>query len=258
MIESLFKSATGLGLVAIAAWGILLIKLWLLGQLYLLVHPNYIPLTVSAGFILIAISGIKAWQLFKSLIKSRSVKSPQHTNLFPSKLSSSLLLGAAILGLSVTPKPFASDTAIQRGVGDNLGAIRSVPQSFRASNKPEGRSLIEWVRTLNVYPEPDAYTGQKVRVQGFAVHPQDLPEQYMLISRFIITCCAADVYPISLPVKLDSIDSNVNQSRDNYPADRWFEIAGTMITETINAKRQLTIQPKTIEAIATPKNPYDY
>jgi uncharacterized repeat protein (TIGR03943 family) len=164
-------------------------------------------------------------------------------------------LGAAIIGLVITPKPFASDTAIHRGVGDNLGAIRSVPQSFRASNRPEERSLIEWVRTLNVYPEPDAYTGQKVKIIGFAVHPQDVPEQVMLISRFIITCCAADVYPISLPVKLDP---KLGQSRSNYPADRWFEIAGTMITETINGKRQLTIQPVTITAIAEPKNPYDY
>jgi len=244
-----FKSATGLGLVAIAAWGILIIKLWLSGQLYVLIHPNYIPFTVIAGFLLLAIGGFKAWELSK--IPKSKYSQQQHTNLFPSRLSGGLLLASAILGLVITPKPFASDVAIHRGVGDNLGAIRSVPQSFRASNRPEERSLIEWVRTLNVYPEPDAYTGQKVKLQGFAVHPQELSEQVMLISRFIIICCAADVYPVSLPVKL-------SQNRSSYPADQWFEIAGTMITETINSKRQLTIQPVSIEAIATPKNPYDY
>jgi uncharacterized repeat protein (TIGR03943 family) len=252
---TVFKSAAGLGILAIAAWGILLIKFWVFGQLYLLVHPNYIPLTVMAGFLLLLISGGKAWQLIRSPKVNQKISKLQHSNLFPSKLSSGLLLGAAIIGLVITPKPFASDTAIHRGVGDNLGAIRSVPQSFRASNRPEERSLIEWVRTINVYPEPDAYTGQKVKVQGFAVHPQDVPEQVMLISRFIITCCAADVYPVSLPVKFDP---KLGQSRSNYPADRWFEIAGTMITETINGKRQLTIQPVTITAIAEPKNPYDY
>jgi uncharacterized repeat protein (TIGR03943 family) len=247
----LFKSATGFGILAIAAWGILLIKFWVFGQLYLLVHPNYIPLTVMAGFLLLVISGGKAWQL----IRSPKVNKLQHSNLFPSKLSSGLLLGAAIIGLVITPKPFASDTAIHRGVDDNLGAIRSVPQSFRATNRPEERSLIEWVRTLNVYPEPDAYTGQKVKITGFAVYPKDIPDQVMLITRFIITCCAADVYPVSLPVKLDP---KLGQSKSSYPADQWFEIAGTMITETINGRRQLTIQPATITAIATPKNPYDY
>lgn len=251
----MFKSATGLGILAIAAWGVLIIKLWVFGQLYLLIHPNYIPFTVMAGFLLLLISGGKAWQLIQSQKASSKTGNLQHSNLFPSKLSSGLLLGAAIIGLVITPKPFASDTAIHRGVGDNLGAIRSVPQSFRASNRPEERSLIEWVRTLNVYPEPDAYTGQKVKITGFAVHPKDIPDQVMLITRFIITCCAADVYPVSLPVKLDP---KLGQSRSNYPADQWFEIAGTMITETINGRRQLTIQPVTITAIATPKNPYDY
>jgi uncharacterized repeat protein (TIGR03943 family) len=251
----MFKSATGLGILAIAAWGILLIKFWVFGQLYLLIHPNYIPLTVMAGFLLLLISGGKAWQLIQSQRISQKISNLQHSNLFPSKLSSGLLLGAAIIGLVITPKPFASDAAIHRGVGDNLGAIRSVPQSFRASNRPEERSLIEWVRTLNVYPEPDAYAGQKVKITGFAVHPQNFPDQVMLISRFIITCCAADVYPVSLPVKLDA---KLGQSRNNYPADQWFEISGTMITETINGRRQLTIQPLTINAIAEPKNPYDY
>ncbi len=247
----LFKSSIWLGIIAIAAWGILLIKLWLFGQLYLLIHPNYIPLTVGAGILLLAISGFKTWELIKRERFSKKSNNLKHTNLFPSRLSSGLLLATAIVGLVITPRPFASDTAIHRGVNENLGAIRSVPKSFRASNRPEERSLIEWIRTLNIYPEPDAYTGQKVKVTGFAIHPQDLSDQLMLISRFIITCCAADVYPVSLPVKL-------SQSRSNYPADRWFEITGTMTTETIKGKRQLTIQPMTISAIAEPKNPYDY
>lgn len=245
----------GLGLVAIAAWGILLIKLWLFGQLYLLIHPNYIGLTIGAGIVLLGLSSYKTWELLKSSQSIAQAKQKfsqmQHSNLLPSRLSSGLLLAAAIIGLVITPKPFASDAAMHRGVGDQLGAIRTVQQSFRASNRPEERSLIEWIRTLNVYPEPDAYTGQKVKVTGFAVHPPDLPDQYMLISRFVITCCAADVYPVSLPVKL-------NQNRSNYPVDRWFDISGTMVTENLNGRRQLTIQPTTITAIAEPKNPYDY
>jgi uncharacterized membrane protein YcgQ (UPF0703/DUF1980 family) len=70
----------------------------------------------------------------------------------------------------------------------------------------------------------------------------------------LITCCAADNYPVSLPVKLDAI----GQNRNNYHADRWFEIVRTMIIRIINGRRQLTIQPVTINAIATPKNPYDF
>jgi uncharacterized repeat protein (TIGR03943 family) len=235
-----------LNVIAIAVWGLLLIKLWLFGQLYLLIHPNYVALTVTTGFALLVVSALETWQI----INRKSLNNFRHTNFLPTHWSAGLLLVTAVLGLLISPRPFASETAIHRGVTDSLTATRALPKSFRASNRPEERSLIEWIRTLNVYPEPDAYVGQKVKVQGFTIHPRDLPDQMFLIARFVITCCAADVYPISLPVKL-------TQSRSAYPPDRWLEIEGTMITETINGKRQLTIQPQTLTPIAEPKNPYD-
>jgi uncharacterized repeat protein (TIGR03943 family) len=78
-----------------------------------------------------------------------------------------------------------------------------------------------------------------------------LPEQYFLISRFVITCCAADVYPVSLPVKTE-------QGRSAYPSDRWLEVEGQMITIENNGKRQLAIQASKITPISPPKNPYEY
>ncbi len=73
----------------------------------------------------------------------------------------------------------------------------------------------------------------------------------MLISRFIITCCAADAYPVSLPVKL-------SQNRDAYKPDTWLEIEGQMTTETLVDKRQLVIEAKSLKEIPGFKNPYDY
>jgi uncharacterized repeat protein (TIGR03943 family) len=67
----------------------------------------------------------------------------------------------------------------------------------------------------------------------------------------VITCCAADAYPVSLPVKL-------TQSRDTYKPDSWLEIEGQMITESLAGKRQLVIEAKSIKGIDEPKNPYDY
>jgi uncharacterized repeat protein (TIGR03943 family) len=231
--------------IAIGVWGILLLKLWLFSQLYLLIHPNYIWLTVLAGVILLLIAGFKFIQKVRQKAKTNNA----HVTLLPPSLSRNLLLITAILGLVIPPRPFTSSTALQRGIND--GFNRATPQSFRATNKPETRSLIEWVRTLNIYPEPDAYTGQKVKITGFAVHNQDFPDDLILLSRFVITCCAADVYPVSLPIKLD-------QSRALYPADKWLEIEGKMITSQINDRRQLVVKATKITPIPEPKNPYDY
>jgi uncharacterized repeat protein (TIGR03943 family) len=90
-----------------------------------------------------------------------------------------------------------------------------------------------------------------VKVQGFAVHPPDLPPEYLMISRFVITCCAADAYPVGLPVKL-------KENRATYPADSWFEVEGRMITENFKGKRQLTIEANSLKKIPKPANPYYY
>ncbi len=255
-----------LDILAMLAWGGMLLKYWLTDTLNLLIHPDYFWLVVVTGVMLLLIGFVKLIQLLNTLMqrfsnarksKRRRVEPtgqmPQHITLFPPGWSSGLLLATAILGLLITPKVFASQTANQRGVAESVTITRSHPQAFRSSQKPEERSLVDWARTLSVYPEPDAYTGQKVKIDGFVVYPKDepLPEQYLLISRFVITCCAADAYPVGLPVKL-------TQSTQAYPADTWLQIEGIMTTENFNGKRQLTIAANSLKQIPQPKNPYNY
>lgn len=248
------RFAPWLEATAITAWGLVLTKLWLSGQLFLLIHPNYIPLTVTAGILLLGIGAIEAWRVYKKLqyvnINSKSA-SQKHINLIKPSFGSGLLLFVAILGLTINPRPFASDKAIHRGVTDSLADARTIPQSFKSSNRPEERTLVEWVRTISAYPEPDAYVGQKVNLTGFVVHAPDQPDNMFLITRFVITCCAADVYPVSLPVK-------VTDSRANYPPDRWLKIEGQADVDNTDGKRQVVIVANNITTIPEPKNPYDY
>jgi uncharacterized repeat protein (TIGR03943 family) len=235
-------------IAALAAWGILFLRYWLTGKLGLLIHPNYFILTIVAGTMLLLLAGLKGWRQFKRPQEARM----QHFTLFPPGTMAMVMLVAAIIGLVVTPRPFASQTAIQRGLEQNIAVVtRTRPQAFRVGESPESRSLIDWVRTLNTYPEPDAYAGQKVNVQGFVVHSNNLPDQYFTLTRFVITCCAADVYPVGMPVKLQ-------QSRKSYAVDQWFTVKGQMRTESLNGKRQLVIEASSLTPIAEPQNPYDY
>jgi uncharacterized repeat protein (TIGR03943 family) len=249
-----FKIPPLLDILAIAAWGILLLKYWLTNKLIVLIHPNYFWLAIVSGIFLICLSGIKTAELFQQRRKKNiktDVTSVQHLTLFPSGWSSSILLVTAIVGLIIEPRVFASQTAIQRGITDTNTITRTQAQSFRASVKPENRSLVDWVRTLNSNPEPDDYKGQTAKVQGFVVHPPDFSSEYLMLSRFIITCCAADVYPVGIPIKLP-------EDRRIYPPDTWLEVQGKMLTETLNNKRQLTLEAASINKISEPKNPYEY
>lgn len=240
--------------LAIFAWAVLLLKYWLTGKINVLLHPDYMWLAIAAGFFLAGLGSVKLWEIVQTSRRRKRGDPPAqipHASLFPPGWSSGLLLVAALVGLNFTPRAFASDVALNRGVTDTLTMTRSQPQAFRGGTKPEERSVIDWVRTLNVYPEPDAYKGQKANVEGFVIHLPDLPDNYLMIARFVITCCAADVYPVGLPVKLSG-------SRSAYPPDQWFRVQGEMITETLQGKRQLVIQAQSLTAIPQPETPYDY
>lgn len=233
--------------LVLGTWSLAFFRYWLTGKLFLLLHPNYMWLANGAALVLLAMAVFKLIQLKR--VASLSISS--HTTLLPPKFSSLVLLAVAIVSLIYTPQAFASDTAVQRGISDSLTLTRSQPQRFIRQTASEERTVIDWIRTLNVYPEPDAYTGQAVNVSGFVIHPEDWPEDYLLISRFVLTCCAADAYPVGLPVQLAV-------SRQAYTPDSWLEIEGKMITATINDQRQLTIAPTNIETIPEPHNPYEY
>ncbi|MDZ8070505.1 MAG: TIGR03943 family protein [Nostoc sp. DedQUE08] len=237
--------------LAITAWGILMLRYWLTNKLNLLIHPNYFWLVIVTGISFIIIGLFKMQELWQ---RRRHDVTPntQHISLFPPGWGSGLLLTTAILGFIVTPQVFASDKALQRGVTtDLLGSTRVKPQAFRVTVRPEERSLVDWVRTVNVYPEPDTYTGQKVKVQGFVIHPPDIGKEYLFLARFVLSCCAADAYPVGLPVKLQN-------NQELYPADTWLEVEGQMVTENLAGKRQLTIAATSLKKIPQPQNPYSY
>jgi len=236
-----------LDITVLLAWGLLLLKYWVSGQIYALLHPNYIWLAVATGLALVALG---LWRMLQRLSSKQRSQPMQHISLIPRRWSSLLLLSIAVLGLVFSPRPFASDIALQRGVTDTLTMTRSQPQSFSASSDPREKSLLDWVRTLNVYPEPDAYVDQPVEIDGFVVYPSEIPDGYLMISRFVITCCAADVYPVGLPVRL-------SRAIEPPPADQWIRLSGTMTSETLNGQRQLVIQATDMAEIPEPKNPYE-
>jgi len=255
-----------LDILAILAWGLLLLKFSVTGELKLLVHPNYFGLVTITGILLIILGIIRAWQWSRKLARRQPGQEVNdtvaHITLLPTGWGSALLLITAILGFMTAPTVFTSQVALQRGISNTLPATQLQTQSFQANTKPEERSLIDWVRTLNAYPEPDAYAEQKAKITGFVVYPSDLPDNYLLLTRFILTCCAVDVYPVALPVRLEG-------SRRQYPQDSWLEVQGTMETETLNVnsqnlqktttlKRQLVLNAQSVKTIPTPADPYSY
>lgn len=234
-------------ILALLLWGLMILRYWWTGRLAVLLHPDYHWLAIGAGWLLLLMATWRGLALVRS---PKSVDTP-HIALLPRQWSLMVLLAVAVFGLIYVPRPFASDTALARGIADPVGLTRSQPQRFVRNTPPEERSLIDWIRILNVYPEPDAYTDDPVNVSGFVIHPSDWSENHMMVARFVLTCCAADAYPVGLPVQLKG-------DRDEFAPDSWVAIQGQMMTETLDGQRRLVIQPNEVTAIPEPNNPYEF
>jgi uncharacterized repeat protein (TIGR03943 family) len=89
-------------------------------------------------------------------------------------------------------------------------------------------------------------------VQGFVVHPPASPANRFFIARFVVTCCAADAYPVGLPVDLPA------GTAQTYPADTWVEIRGQMATGQVKGQRRLVLNAEKVTPIKPPANPYLY
>ena len=244
-----------LDVLALGTWSAMLFRYWFGGKLLLLLHPDYAWLSNTAAVLLALLAAYRLIDIFRAVGKSsaESKLAEGHVTLLPRNWSSLILLGIAVFGLIYTPKAFASQTATQRGIADTLTLTRAQPQRFVRANNPEERTVIDWIRLVNVYPEPDAYEDDPVDLEGFVFYPESWPTGYLMVSRFVLTCCAADAYPVGLPLKLPA-----GADADSYPADSWVAVTGNIATETLDGRRQVAIVPTDIRRIEEPKNPYEY
>lgn len=235
-------------ILALSAWGILFLYYWLSDQLKLLIHPRFFWAVIAAGVVLLALAAARAMAIRRPQVAAPAA----HIRTLPVGWGSMLLLIVAVAGVVIPVQPLGSQAALQEGFGlAALPPLRTQVQRFTGGVQPADRTLSDWARTLAVYPEPDSYQGNPVNVSGFAVYAPELPDNMLMITRFVIRHCAIDAVPIGLPVMLE-------QPRSTYPQDGWFVVKGEMATIELDGIRRLAIAPTEISSIPEPNDPYEY
>jgi uncharacterized repeat protein (TIGR03943 family) len=217
-----------LPLFILGLWGVVFLKCWADGRLNILLHSIFHWLIFATGIalILLALVGLR-WL-------------PQ-TGKKCSYWSIILLIITGLALILFPPRPSFSTLAANRS---NIELGDSELSFFSA---PEQRSLTDWVRLINSYPDPELYAGDPVLVSGFVLAtPAGPPE----IARLLVRCCLADATPVGLPVSWPK-----NQP---WPKpDQWLQIKGVMAVESHHGALRAVLIAKKIKQIKAPIRPLE-
>jgi uncharacterized repeat protein (TIGR03943 family) len=219
--------------MALVLLGFGLLFLHFSDRLKFFILPFYDPFVVTSGLVLILL-GVLSW-------KSR------HNGKVP-KFSIVGVLFLSLIMFFVPPRPLSERSAQARGSSSETAILKVEIPRFGVS--PENRSIIDWTQMFNFDPDPHAYLGQAVKVDGFIQRSVDLPEDYFLITRFTLSCCIADARPVSLIVHANGVDP--------YMEGTWWELKGKMNVLELDGEERSVVELTEASPISTPDDPYTY
>jgi uncharacterized repeat protein (TIGR03943 family) len=233
-------------LAILAGYVWICLRLFFTGKISYYVHPDFVPLTLITGLVLLLILMFLIISL--GLTDSGGKLS---TGLWEHKFRMLLVLLPIVLFVAFQPKALSSQAFATRSLGQttDLGLSRSIDTPVQFVLNTENRELIDWIRLFAQNAEPEVYQGMKAKVTGFILIDESLPPNHFTIARFVISCCAADARPIGLIVKYDAGQFQPTN-------DQWLELRGEFIIEEINGERKPILYLKEAKPIEIPANPY--
>lgn len=236
------------------------------GQLELYIHPRYVVFTVT----LAVVGGAAA---IAALVLGRSRDAADHDHADHDHgahdhlsddepapragwraglavAGSALLVVAATVALLVLPPATLSiATAGNRDVAGAAGPTSGDATELAGAN-PESFSVKDWATLLSQGLGDQAVLGKRAAFSGFLVATDD--PDVVLVARFLITCCAVDARPFSVPVAIPDW-------RAQYPEGSWVEVRGTFVASLdAAATHPILLTPAEVTAIEEPAQPYVY
>lgn len=208
------------------------------GQIGLLINPKY-EILVSFGSACLIMGSL--WTIVRGKLIHRD-----RAHVF----SSLLIVLVLIFSTQIPLQSLSSETALSRGVENRVPTIDEVKFEEALNTPSEERTLTQWVRILTQHPDPRIFFGEAVILEGMVAKAPSLPENTVMLSRFVVACCIADARPLALLVTVPDPEEWDNSD--------WIRVTGTIESGEFEGKQRGFIEAQNIQLISEPKNPYEY
>ena len=226
---------------AIAAWAAFFTWLWVSGEMYVYVGPR-------TGWVIpfgtVVLSGTAV-----AYLKDVLTREPQTTPGVNEVVGTALLLVPLVVALAVPDPELGSLAAGRKSNRADPSAIEvDTSGDFEPIKNPSLRDISYAEFSPRFSRVTGVGEGSAVKLMGFVDDTGAGPEGTFELTRFRITCCAADAMPFSV-----AVDPGASGSPD-LSTDDWVEVSGTLEERG----RRLVLEADTLRPTSEPKDPYFY
>jgi uncharacterized repeat protein (TIGR03943 family) len=221
------------GSAVLGAWAFLFWFLWLTGRdaLYLSTRTDWV-VPVAAVLLTAATLGRLA---------SARVATPEPLSSREAWVMG-LMVVPVVLVLAAPPATLGTFSAGKRSGFSGAGFAAS------ATEIGEGELTLIDVAAAQTTPEGEealaTRAGETVRFVGFVVRRDDTPADELLLTRYIVTCCAADATVTEVRI--------VNVTPGEFEPDEWVEVTGPIYP----IGREVIVDAQQVVEVERPQRPY--
>ena len=249
MPQRLYRSLQALLLLALF--------LFLMGKVF----SNQLTWYINLRFVILTQIGIiflaiLAQRLFKEVRQSRKSDPDEEDDHehdhdhAPSPMNLWIMLIPLLIGVLIPARPLDASAVSAKGLTTSSPLISSASSSRVFETESEQRNVLDWVKLFYFETDLTPYIGQKASVIGFVYHDESLRDGQFFVSRFILSCCAADGYAVGMLVE--------STKGESFEEDAWVKVTGPVDMITFDERPIPLIRAEAIEIVPQPDQPYLY
>jgi uncharacterized repeat protein (TIGR03943 family) len=221
-------------------------------QLLWYINVRFVTLTIL-GIILLAVLAQRVFAETRRLRRQADSQEHHHHDDHdhaPSAINLWIMLVPLLIGLLIPAKPLDASAVSAKGLTTNSPIVSSDSSARIFETPSEQRNVLDWVKLFYFEKELSPYIGQPASVVGFVYFDEKLPQGQFYVSRFILSCCAADGYAVGMIVEWPQTDT--------LEQDVWVQVKGPVDSVSTEIGVSPIIRAESVERVSQPDQPYLY
>ena len=242
---------------ALALWGGALLWFYFADKLILYIRPIYHPFALAAGVLL---AGLAVFEFIGLVVGHRAAgcctegQATEHGHT-AGRVAAVVLLVPLVINVLVPSTGLSSYAVGKRATDMDYAQLADQMAADWEAGLARAEELAQEYPELTIaqiltwaFENPQGVEGRKVSAIGFVHHPPNMLANGFALVRFKMWCCAADAYPVSLPIRWEQATE--------VEKDRWVRVRGMVAFAQQGDQRMPGLKADSVENIKRPRNQY--